>query len=526
MTAIRYVSLMCLTLALPSLVLAGSSSDGPAINYISADAVYVNVGSGAGLEIGAHVKVVRGGKEIAVLTVVHVSSHSASCRVVSQTDAPRVGDAVFFEIQQPVEKAPPPEPATPVEKPRVDRRGSDRVRGSLALQNVWQRDLSGSELSSYQPSVATRLTVDDVFGTGGTLRVRHRTRLYHRSQPLSTEQDTNEWTHRLSEFGVYFGDPRESSAFGLGRVLNPYIRGLGYMDGAYASIKIRPHISVGVAGGMDPSIEDSSAQPDRQKYGAFVAYERGSLATRRLATTLAFSGSYNDGTINREFGYIQNTLSLARRLSVYHSVEVDVNRGWRKSAEGNRLTFSNTFLTANLAVTSAISVDASYDARRNIRDFHTIDSPDSLFDDVLSTGYGGGVSISLPRHVRIRARGGVRYREDNQSNRHGSVSIHAGRLPIRGHSMSARLSVSETPYVTGYRPTFTYRFPIKRRTRIAASLGGYIYEQGSVTTRSTFGQLDVHHTLGRRYYVAGNLRRIAGDSLDSVQLFTEVGLSF
>jgi hypothetical protein len=359
------------------------------------------------------------------------------------------------------------------------------------------------------------------------LRIRHRTRLYHRSQPLSTEPDTDEWTHLLGEVGVYFPSGGQRDAIGFGRVLNPYIRGLGYMDGAYASLRVGPHVSLGAAGGLDPDIHDSSMQTDRQKYGMFVAYENGSHSTKRLASTLAFSGSYADGTINREFGYIQNVVSFARRVSIYHSMEVDVNRGWRKDAGEKSVSFSNTYLTANAQVSRWMALDASYDARRNIRDFRTHDSPDSLFDDALSTGYGGGITLNFPHSVRLRTRAGVRHREDQDwSNRYGSASLTAGQFPLRGHSVTAAFSVSDTPFITGYRPTFTYRLPVTRHTRVSLGVGGYLYEQETGKTRSTFGDLGVFQTLGRRYYLSGNLRRMGGDSLDSVLLFTEAGMSF
>jgi hypothetical protein len=524
-------ALLVYVLALaPGAVRADESADGPAINYISADAVYVNVGSRVGLGEGSRIRVIRAGKEIAVLEVVHVSSHSASCRVVSQTEAPRVGDAILFDAVRPVEKPPtepPPQPAPAPARREEGRRRPDRVHGNVSLQNLWQKDLRESRLSSNQPGINVRLSVDDVFGTGGELRIRHRTRLYHRSRPLSTEANTDEWTHLLGEFGVYFDAGDRRDAVGFGRVLNPYIRGLGYMDGGYASVAVGPHLTLGAAGGLDPDIEDSSLRTNRQKYGMFVAYERGTYATTRLATTFAFSGSYAEGTINREFGYVQNVLSFARRLSIYHSMEVDLNRGWRKSANGGTVSFSNTYLTANAQVTPWMSLDASYDARRNIRDIRTHASPDSLFDDAISSGYGAGVGFTFPHNVRLRARGGERRREhEDQTNRYGSVYLSAAQFPFRGHSVAASVSVSETPYITGYRPVFTYRLPVARRTRLSLGVGGYIYKQELETTTSTFYDAGVYQTIGSRYYLSGNVRRLTGDALDSVQMYTEAGVSF
>lgn len=503
-------------------------ADGPQVNYISADAVYLNVGSRAGLEIGARVSVMRDGAEVAVLEVVHVSSHSASCRVVSQTSAPKVGDGVFFEAVQreaPETRVTPAAPAPVKEETRP--RHARRVRGNVAVETMWQKDLGDPGFSSTQPGVSARIAVLNPFGAPGTLRIRHRTRFYHRSRAFSNESDTNEWAHRLTEFGWYLDVGAERDAVGFGRVLNPYIRGLGMMDGGYVSTAVGEHLRVGAAGGLDPDLQTTDMQTDVSKYGLFVAWEDGSYDTRRYAGTFAFSGSYNAGTIDREFAYVQNTFSLARRVSIYHSMEVDLNRGWRKDAQGQSLSFSNTFATANVTVNRFFAVDASYDARRNIRDFHFHDSPDSLFDDALSTGYSAGLALSFPRHVRLRARAGIRHRDgEPDDNRHASASLTAAQFPFRGQAVAARLSISDTPFVTGYRPSLSYRFSATRRTLVTLGAGAYIYKQTLDTTSSRFVEASVHQTLGRRYFAAGNIRRIIGDAVESMSLYLETGLSF
>jgi hypothetical protein len=529
MTKTPRVTLLVLMFAAAGMPVSAAAEDlGPTINYISADAVYINVGSGAGLSIGTRVEVIRTGLVIAELEITHISSQSAACRIVSQTDELALGDTVFFVRAREKEAEPEqPEPqATDQTEPERES-GPRRIRGHVAIQNQWYRDLGESALSSVQPGVNARLSVGDIFGLGGTLRIRHHTRLYHRSQALSTEPETDEWIHHLSEFGLYFPVFGDADAIAFGRIINPYMRGLGYIDGGYVALRVYSGFRLGVAGGTEPNLEDSSFQPDHRRYGAFVTYEAGSYETRRLMTTVALSGSYREGLIDREFGYVQNVVSLWQRLSIYHSIEIDINRGWREEAEGNVVSFSNTYFTTNASLFRWLKLDASYDARRNFRDLRTYDSPDSLFDDSYTTGYSGGVSISMPAGIRLRGRGGERRRlDDEYVNRFGSASFHIRSFPIRGHSMMARLSVSETPYVTGYRTAFTYRFPLLRRTRINLGGGEYRYEQEIVTTKTTFGEVGFHHTFGRRYYVSGNCRWLTGGGLNSTQLLTEAGLSF
>ncbi|MGD8414856.1 MAG: hypothetical protein PVF33_11520, partial [Candidatus Latescibacterota bacterium] len=169
----------------------------PAVNYVSADAVYVNVGRLAGLVPGTSIAVVRDGKQIATLEAVHVASHSASCKVVQQTEAPRAGDRVVYER---VATAAPEE--TPIEQEpetqtvrRTTARTSNRVRGYLAFQHMWIEDRLGSGSgSSLQPALSARFVVANLLGTGAGLFVRFRSRMNYR--PLTAERD---WSHRLTE---------------------------------------------------------------------------------------------------------------------------------------------------------------------------------------------------------------------------------------------------------------------------------------------------------------------------------------
>jgi hypothetical protein len=102
------------------------------------------------------------------------------------------------------------------------------------------------------------------------------------------------------------------------------------------------------------------------------------------------------GIVSREFVYL------------YQSVEIDINRQWRKNVAGNRMSFSNFYLTGSWMATDFATVYASFDARRSFRTFNTIDTPDSLFNDTLYRGIDGGPSLTFPRGISVRGSVGVR----------------------------------------------------------------------------------------------------------------------
>lgn len=516
-----------------TLFVGPARADEPAtINYLAADKIYVNVGRYAGLVEGATVTVNRGEQLVAVLIADNVSSYSASCHVKKAYGELKVGDRIYFKRQSTEELRQLAEASKPAPKPRVQpRKGTgkapkNRVRGSLGIQNYFTRDFGVAAVSSWQPAFNARLIVDDLFGVkGASFRMRHRSRLYHRSRALGTSVGTNEWTNRLSEFAVLYENPSHTMDMGFGRVISPYVNGMGYIDGAYMSFELDPNWRAGIVGGSEPNLVNSGINLDRHKFGGFLAYEAGSYESNRFTSTFALSSAYADGSISREFGYLQNTFSLARQLYLYQSVEIDYNRQWRWQVEQKRFSFSNLYLVANATPVSFATVNFSYDARRNIRDAYWLETPDSLFDDNIYTGYNGGLSLSLPRAISLRGNSGVRYDSDGVvTNRFYSFHASIRRFPVRTHSMAFTLSRSETPVVRAYRPVLYYRFPATRALRMGVSMGGYIYETQPELS-NYYSEITAYQTLGQRYFVSTELRRYFGGGQDSFQMFAEFGLN-
>lgn len=520
MNRVRLVA-ACLLLLASTEAMGGET---PAVNYVSVDAVYVNVGRLAGVVIGSRITVLREGRQIATLEAVHVSSHSTSCRIVEQSQEPRAGDRVKFKAVDVPGKSEPVRESSAVKVPpsRPAPRTSNRIRGYLSLQHMWVQDQSGTDRgSSLQPAVAARFVVSDLLGTKARFYVRYRSRMTYRP-----ENGTRTSSHRLTECALRYGVPDRGAAFGVGRMVVDEVHGLGYIDGALFSVQVSPHYRVGAVAGLEPDPVDMRVQTGSRKFGSFVNWQGGSFRASRLGLTAALSGSYVDGLVDREFGYLQAVYSYSNRLYLYQSVEVDVNRDWRMNANGSRLSFSNLLFSANATPLSFVSFDMSYDARRNFHDYATFETPDSLFDDNTYSGYGGGMAVSLPGNLQFRGNAGMRFRGANEeTNRYYTLSATARHLPLPGHFFSVRWSVSETPFVTAYRPTITHRFPVGRKLRLKVGAGAYRYEQGAVSSDSWFAEGGAYYTLGKRYYLSGDFRQYMGDGVDSFQLFTELGLN-
>ena len=534
--------LFCLlfcTILISQNIYAQSKSQPPVhIKYISKEAVYIDAGKNSGLAKGDTLTIHRGRQLIGFAVVVHLSRKSAACRLIRSKVKIRVGDSVRLpraartKSQTATANAKRSRGRT---KNRAEQKKSrqkaanspNQVRGYFSIQSYWQRANANAAFVYSQPSFSGKLRVKNLAGTGLAFKLRQRSRLYRRSHSSYYQNRENEWIHRFFEMCLSYESPDSPFEFGLGRVYSPHIRGIGYIDGVHVSTKMTPNIQIGFAAGKEPDEETSTFRSVRNKYGAFVALETGSYQKQRLATTVAVSASYEKGMVNREFVYLQNNYWLADRLSIYQSVEIDLNRDWRKAAAGKSYSFSNFYFTANAFLSPALSAYFSFDARKNIRVLNTMNTPDSVFDDATREGVSGGMRLTLPSNMRLGANVSLRFQEGGLQNTiFSSIYYSIRQFPARGHSVTARLSYIDTQFTTGYRPSINYRLPFSRNLTFNVIGGGYIYKNATLTTKSYYPELQAYYTFLRRYFLSVQFRQYLDAKLESSRFFVEAGVNF
>lgn len=500
------------------------------VTYVSSEGVYIDAGRDAGLAIGDTLQIQRAGSIIATVVVSNISSRSAAAVVLEQTEAVKAGDDTYGQVPSPApasgqkgRRSAEPEPEPEPEPTSRPQRGA-RLRGDISISNFLHHDLTETDRSWTRPGLATRLTIEDIGSAGLRFELRHRTRLYHRSRTSYDGQDTDEWSHQVYEFGLFHDGGEVSSEWGVGRVLAPYVRGVGFIDGAYFAQSLDDSYKIGFAAGTSPDHEDSGLDFDRRKLGAFVAYETGDYRASRLTLSAAFSTEYEKSTVSRDFLYLQGTFAKYRRLTMYHSVEIDLNRDWRYDRSGDRLTFTNYLGSATLTVHRSTRLFFSYDTRKNIRYYETRETPDSLFDDRTNRGVRGGLNVRLNDRVSVRASGGIRFRDDSFDDPvTGSFSVRLNRFPGPRHSLAMYLTCVKTQFTTGYRPMATYRFPLSGRMLVNLTGAAHIYETGTVTTKNYYGDISTSYYFRNGLFAGGSYRQYFDDDFNSIELFTELG---
>jgi hypothetical protein len=516
------------------------------VTYVTIEAVYIDAGKKAGLSPGDTLAVTQGERAGVRLVVTTVSSHSAACRVVGEGGAVEVDDVLIplhprktddGGAQTPaltlVPPASPPEPsagrttgAAPYTRDASRTASKNRLSGYIDLEYRLLNDRSDAGASWHQPGISGRVVFDNIGGTGLSFRFRETSRWSYRDQPPGGSIDEEESIHRVSELALVYGTFESPVEIAVGRTLSSRIRGLGYIDGGYATYRIGTRYRLGVAGGTEPDPSNSSFDSENARAAVFVSFEGGSPETQRFASTVAFSGSYHSGTVSREFVYLQAAYSRARRFTAYQSLEIDINRDWRQEAEGSSLSFSNFYLTSNFYLSPAASVDLSYDARTNVRDYRTIDTPDSLWDDSVRSGLRGGLSWSLSKNVNLRAYGGAQQGENDSDTQYASLMVSARHLIQASDRLSVRIGWSDTPSTTTYSPAAAYFLRLARQTQINLGGGAYFQSTRGIDNNSYYVQLGADQWLGSRYSISASARSYFGGSLESLELMAKAGVSF
>lgn len=506
------------------------------VKYISQEAYYVDIGSGDGLSIGDILTVIRNGRSVGQLEVQHIAESSAACALLNSAGSIiHIKDVVRMRVKnseqiKPEVSTPKMKPSSKFEKSRVTKktprrkkkRKTNNISGSIGLQSVIFQDKTGRGSDYNQFGVRSRLKIKQLAGTPFELRFRSRSRTHDRETTFNPLISGNNWTHSVYELSLIYASDLSPYTLGFGRIRSNKIRGLGYIDGGLFSYKMTSNWSLGLAGGSEPQLSTSSFKAKNQKFGLFVNYE----IERKLSSTIAFSGSYNNSNISREFFYLQNNYMVGGKLSIYQTVEVDLNRGW-KSDTGNSFQLSNFFINARYSPIKPLSLNVSYDRRKMVRVFETRSIPDSLFDESARQGLRTGFSLNLPYRTRLFGNFGVRFRSGELSSTTSfSGGFSARQIFNTNVSVNSRISYFSTMFSQGIRPTLQLRIPVSRKFSTTLGAGSTIYKIGQQTTTNYYLDGSAYFRLHRFLYFNAGSRLFIDKKLESNRLFLELGSTF
>jgi hypothetical protein len=493
------------------------------VTYISESSVYIDVGGSSGISAGDTLVVTRGGTVVGSVVVSATAAHSSSCIPLVPIRDIRVGDGVAASVEPPAA----PEASEPaLETRRSSPAPSNLVNGRISLGSFLSEDLTQSGLDFTEPTLSAFLRIRRIGGTPFALDFRQRVRHLGRESEPNVTLEQDRWASRLYELSLVYEEEGSPLALRFGRFSPAGARGIGYIDGATARISLAENVSVGAAGGLRPDYFDAGFGTREKAFGVFATYERKDSTGRRTSVAAAFSGTYGEGTVSREFFFLDGGYSAGRRFSTRNSIEIDLNRGWKRSDGRSLLEVTGLFLTARFGVREDVTVAVSFDNRKNLRTLYNRAVPDSLFDDSLRRGLHANVSWTVSSKMRAGGGFGIRTRRGFDDTISGSGFLRITDFLRKGISLHARLSVFRMMFSRGYRPSVGLGLPRFGSLSIGVSGGSYIYDTAGGTSSNPWVESTATYRLSRRVTFSAVFWSYLTGGFESARLFSEIGYLF
>ena len=495
-----------------------------AVGYVAGKTIYIDIGRSAGISAGDTLSVTRAGEIIGSVVVIHTASTASSCTSLSPVEI-RVGDevtagerALGMEMNAGRGSA-----VAPAEAPA---RRMTRIDGSVSLGSVLSEDLTDSGLGFSRPSLSTRLRVRDIAGRPLTLELRQRSRYYGRESRLRSGGPEDRWTHQIYQLSLTYRPEGSPYTVRWGRILPSVPRGVGYVDGILFGYRSQRHFELGVVGGFRPDEYSADLRFDERTVGAFAAIDLEPRGSDDLELSGAFVGSYRSGTVDREVFVSEGNYSAGTSFSASGSVEIDLNRGWKREMGEAPLDLTRLFLGARYRAAEGLSLHLSYDGRRPARTADNRATPDSLFDDTVRRGLRAGVSWSASPRIRLAGSAGVRFRSgrDNTMSADGSARIRG--FPARGVNTGVRFALFRTMFNNGYRPMAEIGVKPLRDLMLDVGAGDTIYDTAGEKSHDPWVTSSLRYRLTRRQFLALRFAAHMSARLRSARLSGETGIRF
>lgn len=528
--------LVLAALLLSSGDVAGEARDRFAVTYVSAENVYLDGGLEDGLHVGDRLTVSVSGKE-ATLEVVFAAGHSASCRLVAGTTFPSVGAkarivarAVAVETDSSVEENPliasqkielarpaaAPEPALP----RL-------VSGTVSLRHHHWMDNSPANLDFSQSDARLDLKARRLFDENITLTVRSRGRYDARVRRYSGV-GRDDWENRLWELSISYDNPDGAIAVSAGRILPRNVGAVGYLDGLLVEWHVRPSMHIGVLGGRRPDWLYRTENTALTRFGVYISHRSDTRARFRINQSLVAIAEVHGGTTSRTFLINQGSISAENRIGINHTLEIDLNSGWREQRAGQSVSLSRAFVNVYWQAVRGLRLGLSYDNLRRYWTYEYRSLADSLFDDRARQGVRGRVDWQVTSRWRLGLSGGWRNRPDEEDpTMTYSLNIRRSALFHRNISASILSGGFDGPHEAGqnYAAWLYLLLPVGQ-TRLGYNR--YQYHVQSIDTNRASWSIETGLDLNlSAHYLAGvGVNYSDGDDISGWRVQSELGYRF
>jgi len=505
------------------------------ISYISKENVYVDKGKKSGLSLDDTLHVKRNGQIIAGLKVVYVAEHSASCAIFNQKENLQIGDIAEFLLitdksgESDILVVPIQRPDETIIREKKLSKPFARISGGLSLQWLHYNDQTGNNLNFNQPSIQFDLKAKELWGKKYFFVIKTRFRKNERTRSYSTGVQEEDWQNRIYSFYFSYEDESSPINFRIGRILTPNLRGVGYLDGLQLQHNTGKNFNWGVYAGLQSSWQYATADDSLRKYGLFMSYKSGDYKSNRFAGTVAYNAVYHEKTVSRQNFYFQSSFQSYDKISIYQSMEIDMNTSWRRDKEDQLISLTSFYLSARYKFSNTVRSGISYDNRKNFYRYATKEIPEDFYDLTFRHGLSGDLSFNLPQDYYTSLHFGIKKRQnDSETTYIGRLSLRKNNLIYKYLTININLNGYVNLYTKGWIPSIYLSKQISGGHYLSLNGGLNKYEtklDGQNRSRYWLrlnGRLEI---IGRTY-LSGFYSYEWGDDFIGHRVLAEIGYRF
>lgn len=524
------------------------------VTYVAADAIYIQGGREAGLAQGFKLTVRRikpgaallDAAAVAEVAVVSVAETSAVCEVQSKTGDIQVGDTAilsandaetvkmlqasrnarkYAQVISFTEGDPIDEEAREY-VPRPPLPEVNRLRGRVSYESSLITDHYFPGAGSQQHGIALRADMTRIGGTFWNVTGYLRTRLTQ--SRLGSQETISDLMNRTYHMGIYYNNPKSANLLGFGRLLLPWAASLDTIDGGYYARRLGRSVTTGVFAGTTPDPTSWNYAADREMAGVFVSAEGGSFETARYSSTTGLAVSRRSWKAEREFLFVENTLTVGTLFSVFHNMQADRLSPGRLGNADSGVALSRSFVTVRFQPVRWLALDLNHNHFRGIPTFDTRLLGTGLLDKLVFQGLSGGFRLDIPAQISLYSSFG-RNKRENEARPSWNLLYGA---TIRnffdsGLRIDVRRSTFDSAFGKGSYYTGTVTREITDRLRLDVQLGKQNFSSPFTEThRAIFVSGTIDWFLGRHYSVGSGYVIYRGKTQNYDQLFTNLGYRF
>jgi hypothetical protein len=421
-----------------------------AVSYVSSQSVYVKFSTTEKIDAGDTLFVRQGVQYVPGLVVREKSSSSCVCTPLLATP---VGKGALFYARIPAAPLPPVKEKERVPQdtlrpphsgPVVLIPGEEEVAPVLK-ERIRGRISAASYTNFYDGTATNRLQYAFVLQGNHLKNSRFSVDNY-----ITFRHSTGEWAAvqenifdalKIYALSVKY-DLHPQASITVGRKINPRISNMGAVDGLQYEQGVGKFV-VGALGGFRPDFADYSINTQLLQLGAYVGYNPAGSQT-----TLAAVEQRNGGATDRRFVYLQHHATLAKKVDLFGSMDVDLYEKINNEKR-NTANLTNLFVSVRYSVSKKIRLSASYDNRRNIIYYESYNTYiDQLIDDETRQGLRFGINYRPFKMVSWGVNSNWRFQKSNSNlSRNVSSYLNFAQIPWLKASATVNVNLLQTNYL-------------------------------------------------------------------------------